>query len=321
MTEDDIGDGPIPIGLPIAGMQAVVLDTAGNPQMQGVPGELYLSGPLLSKGYWQDPVRTQDSFVELSAFPGDLFYKTGDTVRVNESSILEYLGRNDSQIKRNGIRLELGEIEGAALQHSCIKSAVVVASSKPVKSSTVNGNHNSTGTQLRLILYYSGVQKLESADLHQHLIKHLPCSALPDQAIWLDHLPMNPNGKTDFSKLPEPCKDDFFSTESYLAPESELQQHWQSIWQAILNLDSVSTNDDFFKIGGSSVMAIKLISEINSLGYQYTPLDIFKHPTIVMLSKLERRSTDTQKKPKTPENMPFSQISREELTKLKKLIT
>ena len=131
---------------------------------------------------------------------------------------------------------------------------------------------------------------------------------------------MNPNGKIDISNLPDTQKSDFFSTEKHLAPENELQRTWHTIWQAVLDLETVSTNDDFFKIGGNSVLAIKLISEINSLGYRYTPLDIFKHPTIAMLSKLERISSVKQNKPKKPHNSPFTQISTEELARLKKLM-
>ena len=326
VEEGPIGDGPIPIGLPIAGMNCVVLDKARNPQMQGVPGELYLSGPLVSKGYWQNHTLTQDSFFELPhLFSGKIFYKTGDSVRVNSNGILEYLGRRDNQIKRNGIRLELGEIEAAALRHPRINSAVVVTTSNPVDTSrnpSLNSRNrdSSTETPFRVVLYYSSDTKLKSADLHQHLVRHLPCSAIPDQAIWLEYLPMNANGKTDISKLPVPHKKDFFSTETYVEPQTELQQNWLDIWQSVLNLDTISTNDEFFKIGGNSVLAIKLVAEINSLGYLYTPLDIFKQPTIVMLSKLERKAPDSQNKSTTPDNVPFAQISREELAKLKKLM-
>ena len=321
IEEDPLSNLAVPIGLPTAGMQCVVLNKKRQPQLQGVAGELFLSGPLLSRGYWNDPERTRDSFIELDVLPGQIFYKTGDIVRINEIGILEYLGRNDNQIKRNGVRLELGEIEDAATRHHAIDSAVVVARKGPLNSTDIEDISNATIVpQLLISLYYTGERKLKASELNQHLTQHLRQSALPDLAVWLKEIPMNASGKTDISKLPEPSQGDYFSTSSYLEPQNNLQQTWQTIWMSVLNLDSVGINDDFFKISGNSLLAIKLISQINSLGYQYSPHDIFNHPTIMLLSRLERQLTEKTVTNRTNERAAFSHIKKDELAKLRKLM-
>jgi len=253
--------------------------------------------------------------------PNQIFYKTGDTVRVNEHGILEYLGRNDNQIKRNGVRLELGEIEDAASSHPSINSAIVVTRMHSVDSSfSEHDSKTTTVPQLQLLLYYTGVEKVAASELNQHLNRHLPKSAIPDMAVWLEAMPMNANGKTDRSKLPEPSQHDNFSSSSYQAPKNDLQKTWQIIWMEVIGLSKVGVNDDFFKIGGNSLLAIKLISEINSCGYQYSPMDVFNNPTIIQLSKLSREETEETEQNKPEERIAFSHVKQDELEKLRKLI-
>ena len=310
----------VPIGTPIGGMDAIVLNDEMLPQTQGVPGELYLSGPLLSPGYWNDTERTRISFIKTDLFSEKTLYKTGDKVRVNAEGMLEYIGRFDNQIKRYGIRLELGEVSSAALRHDNINSAV--ATIKPRQQSCasdekLDGLGNSGE---HLILYYTSISEIDNSILHAHLAQHLPSSSLPDQAVWVEEIPLNTNGKIDILNLPEPTDKHFLRTNSYRAPENEAQDIWQATWMRVLELDLVSITDNFFKIGGNSLLAIKLVSEINTHGYDYTPLDIFRNPTILLLSSLNRRVTSNQLRTTTRKDTPFSQISEHETEKLKNLL-
>ena len=311
----------VPIGTPIGGMQAIVLNENKLPQIQGVTGELYLSGPLLSPGYWKDTERTDRSFIRIDLFPDQVLYKTGDIVRVNKNGVLEYIGRNDNQIKRNGVRLELGEVAEAAVRHNEISSAIAIV--KPPQQCCVTRDIASSLTpdNNHLILYYTGDSELDNDILYEHLAQNLPMPGLPDQAVWLSEMPRNINGKTDVSKLPTPESKHFLRTNQYKAPENETQKFWQATWKSVLDLDIVGITDDFFKIGGNSLLAIRLVSEFNTRGYEYTPMDIFKNPTILLLSNLDRTVTSGQPNTTPKTNTPFSQISQHEAEKLKNMLT
>jgi len=308
----------VPIGLPTAGTEGLVLNGEQKPQLQGLPGELYLAGPLLANGYWRDPARTEQAFLYLPDFPNTRLYKTGDLVRVNEQGRVEYLGRNDSQIKRSGIRLELGEIESAAISHTDIRAAAVKLHTEPATNSIPRPSDN---VDSRIVLYYVSDSAFDEDTLKHFLLQHLSETTMPDQTIWLRSMPMNVNGKTDYAKLPDPA--DFSIACNVTAPisendlpKSEIQRQWVSIWSSSLSTSNLGINDNFFCAGGNSLTAIKVVSEMNEHGYNYEPADLFRNPTIQSLSKISRVSTKRISNQSTA-TTPFSGISKADLTKLK----
>lgn len=306
----------IPIGLPTAGSQGMVLNEHGREQMQGVTGELFLSGPLLANGYWHNEEKTATAFVNRDVCPGLTLYKTGDLVRINEQDVMEYLGRNDTQIKRNGIRIELGEIVSAALRSPDIQNAASVMCSHEAGAANYakETNHNE-----KLVLYYQSTEKINDQVLFSHLSQYLSESLMPDQMIWLQNMPLNVNGKIDYSALPAPEPVLYTVSKLNEQPATKLESLWVQVWKKHLKVSEVGLSDVFFRIGGNSLLAIKLISELNSYGYKYEPADIFKHQTIKLLSKLDRKSNETTEE-KSETNKPFSSISSADLAKIRNLV-
>jgi amino acid adenylation domain-containing protein len=240
-------DEVVPIGAPIANTSVHVLDAQLAPVPIGVAGELYLAGVGLARGYHAAPGLTAERFVPHETVPGARMYRTGDRVRLRADGALEYLGRNDGQIKLRGVRIELGEIEAALSACPGVRRAAVALHA---------GAH--------LVGYVVG-EGLEPAQLRAQLARALPDAYVPTQIVVLPELPLTPSGKLDRKALPAPA----LEPTCFIAPEPGLQSQLALLWAELLQVERVGRDDDFFALGGHSLLAARLLARLEGeLGVQ-----------------------------------------------------
>ncbi|RNA60932.1 non-ribosomal peptide synthetase [Chryseobacterium nematophagum] len=281
---------PVNIGRPIDNTSVYVLDKYLRPVPVGVVGELYIGGAGVCRGYVNLPDLTSERFIPnhfqteeeyLCGYNGRI-YKTGDLVRYLPKGGIEYLGRNDFQVKIRGFRIELGEIENVLLQHKDINKAIVL------------GKTHSTGEKY-LVAYYMSEVAVDHDGLSRYLLNSLPDYMVPSAYVHLEDLPITINGKLDTRSLPEPS---FSFEKEYIGPQNELQNELVNIWGKILGIagDKISIQDDFFQLGGNSVMAIKFINEVQyNLGMTLKVRDVFHERTILALSSMMINQTKEYK--------------------------
>ncbi len=263
------------IGKPIANIQTYVLDHNLQQVPLGVPGELYIGGIGLARGYIKNPKFTTEKFISnpFTKKNNDRLYKSGDFVRYLSDGQLEFLERIDNQVKISGFRIELGEIEAIINQHSAIKEVIVT-------TEEYMGNK-------RLIAYITtNKQHVPSTDeLRSFIIKKLPNYMLPSAFILLDTLPLTPNGKIDHKKLPTPEGIRPKLKERFVAPRNPIEAHLARIWAKFLKVDQVGIYDNFFDLGGSSLRAVQVLTELKNTVFVEIPLTcIFESPTIAELT-------------------------------------
>ncbi|MFD5186420.1 amino acid adenylation domain-containing protein, partial [Streptomyces sp. NPDC058372] len=260
----------VPIGRPLAGKSAYVLDSTLNPVPTGAWGELYLAGSL-ARGYHNQPHLTAHRFVAHPYQPGRRLYRTGDLVRQHVDGTLEYAGRNDHQIKIRGHRIETGEIETTLLAHPRLTHAAVVA------------REDQPGTKyLTAYLVTTGHQQADPADVRAHLARTLPDHMVPSAFVTLDALPLNAAGKLDRNALPAPRFE--AADHVYTAPRTETERVLSEVWAEVLGLGQVGVEDDFFDLGGDSIISLQVVSRARRAGLVLTSRDVFLHPTITALA-------------------------------------
>lgn len=262
-------DGPVPIGAPIAGVQTYVLDADLNRAPAGVPGELFLGGLCLARGYLQRPDLSGERFIAnpFSA-KGERLYRTGDLVCWNENGQIDYLGRLDHQVKIRGFRIELGEIEAQLSARESVREAVVLT-------------HNDGGSD-KLVAYVVGAQTQE-ADLQQALAKVLPDYMVPSVIMVLPVMPKTVNGKLDRKALPAPS----WQQAAYVAPQGEIETQLAQIWQSVLKLEQVGRSDNFFALGGHSLLAVEALTRLQQQWQlELTVRDLFENPVLQDLAQL-----------------------------------
>ena len=267
------GATTVPIGRPIANSSIYVLDASLRLAPVGVAGELFVGGDGLATGYLNQPSLTAERFVPSPFDDGERLYRTGDLVRWRSDGQIEFLGRSDEQVKIRGYRIEPGEIEAVVAGHPSVHAAVVlVRETAPGVKQLVGYVVRETGSDL------------EIAGLRAYLKTKLPDYMVPAAIIELESLPLNANGKLDRDALPLPLTDRQDET-TFQAPASDLEQRIAAIWQATLGLTSVGVRDNFFDLGGHSLLLIKVHALlVESLGANVRIVDLFQYPTVESLA-------------------------------------
>ncbi|MFL5349026.1 MAG: non-ribosomal peptide synthetase, partial [Hyalangium sp.] len=277
VTPGNVDPERLTIGRALPNVQLYVLDSHLLPLPSGVPGELYVGGIGLARGYLRRPDLTAERFVPnpFSTEPGARLYRTGDRVRWLAHGELEFLGRADAQVKLRGFRIELGEIESLLAQHPSVHEAVTVV------REDVPGDS-------RLVAYLvpNAEQQLSPEALRSFLRERLPEYMVPSSFVALETLPLTPNGKLDRNALPSPDRTSAETQEGFEPPNGEIEQQIASIFAELLNLQQVGRNDSFFELGGHSLLATQAITRIHeNFGVELPLREIFETPTVANLGK------------------------------------
>ncbi|EWC60856.1 Siderophore biosynthesis non-ribosomal peptide synthetase module [Actinokineospora spheciospongiae] len=278
-----LSDGPVPIGRPACNTRVLVLDEHLRPVPTGVPGELYLAGAQLARGYLDRPGLTAQRFVAAPyGPPGTRAYRTGDLVRWTADGVLEYLGRVDEQVKLRGFRVEPAEVEAAARRHPAISRAVVSL------------DHGTGGAgAARLVAHVvprAGHTLPGQAALREFLGASLPEHMVPAVFVPLAELPLTPNGKLDRAALPAPV--DPGTTATTRAPRTRREAVLCGLVAELLNRPEVGADDDFFALGGDSITSIQLVARARRAGLVLTAREVFLRRTVAALARTARELTD-----------------------------
>ncbi|HEX2077205.1 MAG TPA: amino acid adenylation domain-containing protein, partial [Longimicrobium sp.] len=272
---DPSTSGRPPIGSPIANVRAYVLDARMQPVPVGVPGELYVGGVGVVRGYLGQPGQTAERFVPdpFGGEPGARLYGTGDLGRWRPDGTIEFLGRSDFQVKIRGFRVEPGEIEARLREHPAVREAAVVA------------REDEPGEK-RLVAYWAGEQGVDVEALRAHLGQRLPEHMVPAAYVHLDALPLTPNGKLDRKALPSP-DGEAFVRHGYEAPVGEVEQALAEVWSEVLGVERVGRRDDFFELGGHSLLALQMASHVQQvLDLEVEPGKVFECPVLKDLAEV-----------------------------------
>ncbi|MEO3756633.1 non-ribosomal peptide synthetase, partial [Streptomyces sp. B6B3] len=276
LTPDNTEDipTPLPLGRPRDGMRVYVLDDQLRPAPPGVVGELYLAGNGLAHGYLDQPHTTAERFTPdpHTATPGARMYRTGDLARLSPRGHLQFLGRNDHQIKIRGHRIEPAEIENTLTNHPHIQNATI----QP---------HHPTADTTQLIAYLTPTHPKNpptTTEIQAHLTAHLPDYMHPTHLITLPHLPLTPNGKIDTTQLPPPERET--TNHEFAQPRTPHEEILHQLFTEILNQPDISTHDSFFALGGDSIMSLQLVARARTAGAHLTTTDVFQHKTIHALA-------------------------------------
>jgi amino acid adenylation domain-containing protein len=262
-----------PIGIPLANTRGYVLDAAGRLAPQGVPGELFLAGEGLCRGYLRRPSLTAERFVPdpFSPLPGGRMYRTGDRVRWLPDGRLEYLGRLDHQVKIRGFRIEMGEVEAALASHPAVRDVVVMA------------RDGADGAPRLLAWVASPDATLTGAALAEHAGVRLPAYMVPAAIVVLPALPLSPNGKIDRGALPEPG---VRAAAVHVPPRDALEAELAALFAQVLSVDGVGATDSFFALGGHSLLAMRLVARVEERHGVSLPLSaLFAGPTVARLAE------------------------------------
>ncbi len=268
----------IPIGRPIANTQTYILDPHLKPAPIGINGELYIGGVQLAKGYLNRPDLTAEKFIAhpFSDQPGARLYRTGDLARYLPNGDIEYISRIDNQVKIRGHRIELGEIEVVLATHPAVRqNAVVVREDLPGDK--------------RLVAYLvlTDQQTITARELRYFLSQQLPIYMVPTTVVVLEAMPLTPNGKIDRRSLPVTTAEQALLDSDFVAPRNQLEESIAQIWQEVLGVEKVSIHDNFFEIGGNSLIAVRLLTKLGNAWGQNLPLTTFlQTQTIAQLAVL-----------------------------------
>lgn len=269
----------IPIGRPLPNSRAYIMDIYGNLMPREFAGELCMAGSQTARGYWCREELTAEKFLPDPFQTDQMLYRTGDLVRWNDQGMIEYLGRIDSQIKLRGFRIELGEIESQLASYPGILSCCV--------------NVQKIGTVEHLCAYYTTSAAIELDDLKTYLAGSLTEYMVPTVYMQIDNMPLTPNGKINRKALPQATIE---RQTQYIAPQTETERAVCAVFEEELKLNKVSVDDNFFEIGGSSLLAISALIRIENKGYKLAYGDLFKLKTPHAIAQLIDGANDQQDK-------------------------
>ncbi len=303
------GSERLPLGRPLPGTRAYVLDAQGQPSPIGSSGELHLAGPQLAQGYLHLPAATAERFVPdpFAEHPGQRMYRTGDLARWRSDGTLEFLGRNDAQVKIRGFRVEPAEVEAALRDCPGVREALVLTDTPR------QGEH-------RLVAYVVGNASTPDT-LRTRLSARLPAYMVPAAYVLLDALPLTPNGKLDRRALPTP-EHDTHADEAYVAPQGLLEQTLATLWCDLLGVARVGRHDNFFALGGHSLLAVTLIERLRRHGWQVDVRSLFGTPTLSSLAANLQTTRSVIVPPNrigadcpriTPELLPLADLTQAEI--------
>jgi amino acid adenylation domain-containing protein len=292
LTYEVAGDDPglssptMPLGRPLANTRIYILDSQLSPVPLGVPGELYIGGESVTRGYYRRPDATAENFLPdpFGEQPGARMYKTGDLARYLPDANVEFLGRNDDQVKIHGYRIEPGEIEWALSQHASVREAVVVAREDAL-------------AERRLVAYLvcRQHQSPSASELQDFLREKLPEYMIPPAFVVLESMPLSANGKIDRRALPDPDGSALRDESSYVAPRTTLEEVLAAMWAEVLKLERVGVRDNFFALGGHSLTAMQIMSRLRKTFQMELPLRVVFEATTV--EKLARGIVEHEAKP------------------------
>jgi amino acid adenylation domain-containing protein len=294
--------GPVPIGVPIDNAHVAVLDAAGDLALEGEPGELYIGGRGVGRGYLGRPGATAERFVpDPFGPPGSRLYRTGDLVRLRPDGALDFLGRIDDQIKVNGVRIEPAEIEAALLTHPSVTAAVVMA---------VDSAAGAAGEARRLVAYLQCADQPDLGQLRRFLRQRLPDYLVPAGFVWLPAFPLTPSGKVDRRALPPV---DAAAHAPFVAPRGHAEQEIAAVWADLLRVDSVGATDDFFALGGHSLLLTRLAVRLRDrFDTEVAIRDLLTATTVAAQAQLvaERRRSEPIPRVARPGPLPLSSGQR-----------
>jgi len=294
-----------PIGVAIPDLQLYVLDARLEPVPIGVAGEIFVGGAGLARGYLGRPGLTAERFIPhpFSREPGARLYRTGDLARFTKDGQLEYLGRIDHQVKIRGFRIELGEIQTVLSLHPAVREALVLV------------RENSPGNKSLVAYVASPGQPAPSVDdLRQHLLAKLPDYMVPGAFVMLERFPLTANGKVDRKALPEPETARADLAESYVAPRTQVEEALCAIWAQVLDVPRVGIHDNFFALGGDSILSIQVLTLAQKQDIRFSLQQLFQHQTVAALAAAAGEATPPREV--FPRTEPFSLISAEDRAKL-----
>jgi amino acid adenylation domain-containing protein len=290
--------GIAPIGKPLGNVQVYILDPIMNLAPMGVPGELYIGGACVGRGYLNRPGLTAERFVPnpFGRQSGERMYRTGDLVRWGEDEELEFLERIDYQVKIRGHRIELGEIEAALNSHSGVRQSVIATP------------EDGSGDK-RLVGYVVGDAGTTARELKKHLRERLPDYMVPEAIVVLEEMPLTANGKIDRARLASVKNAERQSEREYIGPQTPVEEILIGIFQEILKLGEVSRSDNFFEIGGHSLLAIRVVSRVrNTFGVEIEVRSVFENATIEALGRRIEEAMRAGEKDQAP---PLVKVERE----------
>jgi amino acid adenylation domain-containing protein len=281
----------VPLGHPLANVSCHVVDGQGNLVPVGIPGELYIGGDLVTRGYLGNPDLTTQTFVSdrFAPAPGARLYRTGDVVRRLPDGALEFLGRRDEQVKIRGFRIELGEIEAVLSQHPAVRDCVVVLREEAVGDPflaayiVLHPPHPTLSPDTRGEGRVRG-SIVTSQELREFSGSRLPEVMAPSAYIFLDALPRTPNGKVDRKSLPSAQHQPADRKDEFIAPRNRLEQELVQIWGELLGLERVGIHDNFFELGGHSLLAVQLLERMRRAGLHIDIRTLFLKPTVAELA-------------------------------------
>ncbi len=282
LTLAEVRAGSTPIGRPLDNTRAHVLDEYLAPVPTGAPGELYLAGEGLARGYFGRPGFTAERFVADPFGAGGRLYRTGDVVRWNGAGDLEFVGRTDDQVKLRGFRIELGEIDTALCLHPAVGEAVTVV--------------HEAGEVRTLVAYVVGTGVDEGA-LRGFLAERLPEYMVPSRFVPLDGMPITANGKVDRRALPDPAT---VTTEVFVAPRTDTERALAEVWCELLGIERVGVSTSFFAFGGDSIITMKVVRRARELGLAISVEDMFTTPTIAELAAVAGAAVTTAEVERAP---------------------